>query len=155
MKTILYYKSIYDQVQKHNRNDFLRVELLAISYDNSTKEKLYRISSDIFNDVQIKSKLVWDIYLGNFIDDDEALALGQLLQPDRDIEDGDGTIIPFTFVLETTEQTEDKKDFSKQANHIFRAFALVLLNEINVIRTEAGLPERTIAQFKAAIKNKL
>lgn len=35
------------------------------------------------------------------------------------------------------------------------AFAKVMLDEINVLRTQAGLAPRTMAQLKTAIKNKL
>jgi hypothetical protein len=36
-----------------------------------------------------------------------------------------------------------------------KAFALVVLDEINLLRSNAGLAERTLAQLKAAIKAKL
>lgn len=35
------------------------------------------------------------------------------------------------------------------------AFALLVLDEINTLRAEHGLSERTVAQLKAAIRNKL
>lgn len=36
-----------------------------------------------------------------------------------------------------------------------RAFALVVLDEINLLRTNAGLQARTAAQLKTAVRNKL
>ena len=36
-----------------------------------------------------------------------------------------------------------------------RAFALVVLDEINTLRTALSLPTRTIAQLKTAVRNKL
>jgi len=36
-----------------------------------------------------------------------------------------------------------------------RALALVFFAEINLLRVEAGLPERTLAQLKSAVKAKL
>jgi hypothetical protein len=38
---------------------------------------------------------------------------------------------------------------------IIKAFALVVLDEINLLRTEAGLTARTTEQLRQAIKNKL
>ena len=43
----------------------------------------------------------------------------------------------------------------KIREEILQAFALVILDEINILRQDAGLPERTAAQLKAAIKNRL
>lgn len=50
---------------------------------------------------------------------------------------------------------EDKgKDFEIMFNKLDKAFALVVLDEINILRVEAGLSERTVAQLKTAIENK-
>lgn len=38
---------------------------------------------------------------------------------------------------------------------VLRAFALVMLDEINILRVQAGLPARTAAQAEAALKAKL
>lgn len=38
---------------------------------------------------------------------------------------------------------------------IFRAFAEVMKDEINVLRAQHSLPDRTISQLKTAIKNKI
>ena len=46
-------------------------------------------------------------------------------------------------------------DIEKQFSSTLKAFSLVMLDEINLLRTEAALPERTIAQLKNAVKNKL
>jgi hypothetical protein len=44
----------------------------------------------------------------------------------------------------------------RHAARIFKAFALVLLDEINILRTSPPpMPTRTIAQLKTAMKNKL
>ena len=42
----------------------------------------------------------------------------------------------------------DDTDFMK-------AFVVLLIDEINILRQAAGLPLRTVAQFKTAMKNKL
>jgi len=49
---------------------------------------------------------------------------------------------------------DNSKDFSMQFNKLLKAFALCVLDEINVLRTNAGLSERTTAQLKTAVKNK-
>jgi len=36
-----------------------------------------------------------------------------------------------------------------------RAFALVVLDEVNILRTNAGLSPRTAAQLKSAVRNRL
>lgn len=48
-------------------------------------------------------------------------------------------------------------DFEQKFDALLKAFALVLLDEINAIRTNPalGLQARTVAQLKTAIKNKL
>lgn len=38
---------------------------------------------------------------------------------------------------------------------VVKAFALVVLDEINILRTKVGLAERTAAQLNNAIKTKL
>jgi len=38
---------------------------------------------------------------------------------------------------------------------ILRAFALVVLDEINILRTQHSLADRTIAQLKTAVRSKL
>ena len=42
-----------------------------------------------------------------------------------------------------------------QLEGIMRAFAGVVLDEINTLRTEHSLPDRTLAQLKTAIRGKL
>lgn len=46
-------------------------------------------------------------------------------------------------------------DIEAQFDATLKAFALVMLDEINTLRTAASLPVRTVAQLKTAIKNKL
>lgn len=48
-----------------------------------------------------------------------------------------------------------KADLNNHQDEILRAFALVWLDEINILRELAGEPPRTGAQLKAAIKAKL
>jgi len=38
---------------------------------------------------------------------------------------------------------------------ILRAFSLVMLDEINLLRQQHALPDRTVAQLKAAVRTKL
>jgi len=42
-----------------------------------------------------------------------------------------------------------------EVEDVMRAFARVLLDEINILRTQHSLADRTIAQLKTAIRNKL
>jgi len=42
-----------------------------------------------------------------------------------------------------------------QVEGVLRAFTLVLLDEINVLRAQHTLPPRTIAQLKSAVRTKL
>ena len=46
-------------------------------------------------------------------------------------------------------------DINAKFNPTLKAFALVVLDEINLLRIAAGLPERTINQLKNAVKAKL
>jgi hypothetical protein len=51
-----------------------------------------------------------------------------------------------------SEAQEERKDFEVQFQKLLKAFALVVLDEINVLRQQHGLPVRTTAQLKAAVK---
>lgn len=61
--------------------------------------------------------------------------------------------------LELDEAIDEQKTLESDIELIFdstmKAFALVVIDEINILRNAAGLNERTIVQLKAAIKNKL
>lgn len=46
-------------------------------------------------------------------------------------------------------------DFEQQFDPVLKAFALVVLDEINLLRVNAGLTERTKEQLKQAINSKL
>jgi len=46
-------------------------------------------------------------------------------------------------------------DIEVRFDSTLKAFALVVLSEINSLRVNAGLPERTIQQLKTAVKAKL
>lgn len=48
-----------------------------------------------------------------------------------------------------------KADFDGWDNEQMKALCKVLLDEINVLRQKAGLPQRTAEQMKTAIKSKL
>ena len=50
---------------------------------------------------------------------------------------------------------ENWKDFNKQFDPMLKAFALVVLDEFNVLRVNAGLAPRTTAQLVGAVKNKM
>jgi len=56
-------------------------------------------------------------------------------------------------LIPTAQEMEDAKD--AQADEIIKAFALVVLGEINILRVQAGLSERTVQQLKNAVKGKL
>jgi len=59
----------------------------------------------------------------------------------------------------TPQEEDDAKtleaDIEVNFNSTLKAFALVVLSEINTLRANAGLPERTVQQLKSAIKAKL
>ena len=53
-----------------------------------------------------------------------------------------------------SEKTKEA-DIELKFDSTLKAFALVVLDEINILRVGAGLAERTITQLKTAVKNKL
>ncbi len=52
------------------------------------------------------------------------------------------------------QKEEEAKDLTISFDRLLKAFALVVLDEINLLRTKAGLAERTIEQLKNAVKVK-
>lgn len=54
-----------------------------------------------------------------------------------------------------TEQKERQADIEVVFDTTCKAFALVVLDEINNLRNAAGLPERTVAQLKKAVSKKI
>jgi len=58
-------------------------------------------------------------------------------------------------VAELNARRGDVSDELDQVEQITRAFALVVLDEINVLRAQHSLTARTISQLKTAVKNKL
>lgn len=50
---------------------------------------------------------------------------------------------------------EQRADIDIVFDSTLKAFVLVVLDEINILRVAAELPERTVAQLKTAIKTKL
>ena len=59
----------------------------------------------------------------------------------------------------TAEEIDAKKtieaDIENKFDSTLKAFALVVLSEINVLRVQAALPERTVQQLKDAVKSRL
>jgi len=53
-----------------------------------------------------------------------------------------------------TRKTEEA-DIEQIFDPTLKAFALTVLSEINILRTNAGLPERTVQQLKNAVKANL
>lgn len=60
---------------------------------------------------------------------------------------------PVTYVEPTAQEIGYAKD--AEAGATIKAFALVVLSEVNILRVSAGLPERTVQQLKDAVKAKL
>ncbi len=62
-----------------------------------------------------------------------------------------------TFVqAEADEETQRVKDtFDDAERRLLRAFAEVVKDEINILRGQHGLADRTLAQLRTAIKNKV
>ena len=60
---------------------------------------------------------------------------------------------PITYIPPTAQEIDDAK--TAQADATIKAFALVVLDEINILRVNAGLQPRTVAQLKSAVKAKL
>ena len=50
---------------------------------------------------------------------------------------------------------DEQADIEQQFDSTLKAFAIVVLDEINLLRVNAGLSERTITQLKTAVKAKL
>ena len=48
-----------------------------------------------------------------------------------------------------------ERTVNKFSHEMVKAFAEIMLDEINILRSEAGLNDRTMTQFKNAMKNKL
>ena len=58
--------------------------------------------------------------------------------------------------LELDEETQRVKDtFDDKERRLLRAFAEVVKDEINILRGQHGLADRTLAQLRTAIKNKV
>lgn len=56
---------------------------------------------------------------------------------------------------ETSSMRDRMADTISAPDTYLRAFALVVLDEINLLRANAGLPTRTAAQLKTAVRNKM
>lgn len=50
---------------------------------------------------------------------------------------------------------DEKADIEARFDDTLKAFSLAILDEINILRTTAGLQSRTVAQLKNAIKARL
>jgi hypothetical protein len=55
----------------------------------------------------------------------------------------------------TQDQTAAQARWDAPEERLLRALALVLLDELNTLRQQHGLPARTAAQLKAALRQKL
>ena len=55
-------------------------------------------------------------------------------------------------LADQAQQEENSKDITLVFEPVLRAFALVVLDEINILRTQAGFSERTTEQLVNAVK---
>ena len=113
MKTILYYKTEFDQARKHNLPNVVNVEELATSYNQSSDTRLYRIASSIFSEADLIEKFSWTRYPGEFINKIEAHLLLKELQPDREVPDmmnPEGPAVQFSTGLLTLEEAKKVKE---------------------------------------------
>jgi len=69
--------------------------------------------------------------------------------------DGLDTINQAAIDIEIDVEKTAEADIELVFDSTLKAFALVVLDEINILRTQAGLPSRTVQQLKTAIKAKL
>lgn len=53
------------------------------------------------------------------------------------------------------EQKAKQADIEVVFDASLKAFALVVLDEFNILRNALGLPERTVAQLKKAVRERL
>lgn len=69
--------------------------------------------------------------------------------------DGDQTNIDAATVAahEVVQKEQAKVNFDSQK--VFIAFAKLLMKELNILRTQHGLPDRTFAQLRTAIRNEI
>lgn len=62
-------------------------------------------------------------------------------------------------IVDGTDATARKDSLAAEVDRahpaIWRAFAEVVMDEINILRRRAALPDRTLAQLKTAMRNKL
>lgn len=93
MKTILYFRTEDFNYSTHS----VEVTIIAKSYNQSTQFKLYQMTSEIYDEDQIKQRYEDKLI---FLSEVEALAFGKELQPDRvKPDDITGEEINFTFNL--------------------------------------------------------
>lgn len=76
-----------------------------------------------------------------------ANAVVEMAQAERDI-------IDQWEAAQQAQREEEAKDFTISFDKLLKAFALVILDEVNVLRNKAGLNERTVVQLKNAVKAK-
>lgn len=82
----------------------------------------------------------------------------RVLQPgiaEEAIDDQHADVVAYFNPDQTAAAQSRIDDVMAQPNDVLKAVALVFLDEINALRTQAGLGTRTPAQLKAAIKAKL
>ena len=93
MKTVLYFRANEFNFSTHG----VAISILATSYNQTTEEKLYQIKSELLDEDQLKQRYDNKVV---FVSEEDALELGQDLQPTRMIEDEfTGEQVEFTFTL--------------------------------------------------------
>lgn len=70
--------------------------------------------------------------------------VSEMTQPEKDVID-----------LAELEASKDATANTIDVDPYLRAFALIMLDEINILRNAHGLNDRTAAQLKTALRNKL
>lgn len=73
----------------------------------------------------------------------------------NDTNDGLRPITQAEIDADIEEEKTHTSDIDERFNQPLKAFSLVVLDEINLLRTHAGLQPRTITQLKNAVKSKL
>ena len=69
----------------------------------------------------------------------------EMTQPEKDVVDA----------AEAQAESDRKDALASDLGEILTAFMLIMLDEINILRGEAGLAPRTIQQLKNALRSKL
>ena len=153
------------------------IVLFALSINAFAIDAVYRISSGEVLGIGTTSSLLFDLNEYTAIATDVVLIDGAQLQSP----DGNWRVPQYskiydngevrnatqeeidTFVVadrddhNIQEASQALNDFQNnpKLRRIMTAFAAILVNEINILRAEHGLPDRTLSQFKTAIQNRI